>query len=171
MPPVRVQHLNTGGLRRDAPGPCRAQTRERHTMAARAGGATQKRWRRPWRPWRPCRPCWMIRTQQYDSARRLAPPRSTITAGGPDAQLGLVAWREQQLLMADRDAATYGFKRGVAGQFADALVWQRRQPTARWLLVEGSVLSACVDRFHAREMGNANRRRWWLPTPATRGCH
>ena len=29
---------------------------------------------------------------------------------GPDAELGLVAWREQNLLMADRPAQTFGFK-------------------------------------------------------------
>ena len=38
-------------------------------------------------------------------------------------------------------------------------------------LVEGSVLPACVDTARARDMGNANRRRWWLlPGAATREC-
>jgi 4-amino-4-deoxy-L-arabinose transferase-like glycosyltransferase len=90
---------------------------------------------------------------------------------GPDAQLGLVGWREQQLLMADRDAATFGFKRDGAGQFADALPWQREQAASRWLLVEGSVLPTCVDKTQARDMGNANRRIWWLlPAVATTAC-
>ncbi len=90
---------------------------------------------------------------------------------GPDAQLGLVGWREQQLLMADREAATFGFKRDAAAQFVDALAWQRQQPASRWLLVEGSVLPACVDQAQSRDMGNANRRRWWLlPAAATSGC-
>jgi 4-amino-4-deoxy-L-arabinose transferase-like glycosyltransferase len=81
---------------------------------------------------------------------------------GADAELGLVGWREQQLLMADRPAAEFGFKRDPGLQFADALAWQRAKPTRRWLLVEGSVLPACVDRARARAMGNANRRDWWL---------
>ena len=90
---------------------------------------------------------------------------------GPDAQLGLVGWREQQLLMADRDAATFGFKRDVAGQFADALQWQRQPTGVRWLLVEGSELPTCVDTAHARDMGNANRRQWWLlPAAASATC-
>ncbi|MEO6155075.1 MAG: glycosyltransferase family 39 protein [Thermomonas sp.] len=90
---------------------------------------------------------------------------------GPDAQLGLVGWREQQLLMADRDAATFGFKRDGAGQFVDALAWQREQPASRWLLIEGSVLPVCVDKASARDMGNANRRRWLLlPAVATLTC-
>lgn len=81
---------------------------------------------------------------------------------GPDAQLGLVGWREQQLLMADRPAMDFGFKRDAKLQFADALAWQRAQPASRWLLVEGGVLPACVDQAKARAMGNANRRDWWL---------
>ncbi|MBP8615802.1 MAG: dolichyl-phosphate-mannose--protein mannosyltransferase, partial [Thermomonas sp.] len=98
--------------------------------------------------------------------------RQVGTAIGPTAQLGLVGWREQQLLMADRPAADFGFKRDPKAQFADALWWQRQaSPVPRWLLVEGSVLPACVDTARARDMGNANRRRWWLlPGAATREC-
>jgi len=88
--------------------------------------------------------------------------REVGEAIGPDAQLGLVGWREQQLLMADRPAKDFGFKRDAALQFADALAWQREGPATRWLLVEGSVLPDCVDRTQARRMGTANRRDWWL---------
>lgn len=98
--------------------------------------------------------------------------RDVGAAIGADAQLGLVGWREQQLLMADRPAADFGFKRDAKLQFADALAWQRQaSPSPRWLLVEGSVLPACVDTARARDMGNANRRRWWLlPADATVRC-
>ena len=88
--------------------------------------------------------------------------REVGNAIGADAELGLVGWREQQLLMADRAAADFGFKRDPQSQFADALAWQRANPGARWLLVEGEALPACVDKARARDMGNANRRRWWL---------
>ena len=88
--------------------------------------------------------------------------REVAAAIGPDAELGLVGWREQQLLMADRPAADFGFKRDPKLQFADALAWQRQAPASRWLLVEGEALPACVDQARARDMGNANRRRWWL---------
>ncbi|WP_256645875.1 ArnT family glycosyltransferase [Thermomonas paludicola] len=81
---------------------------------------------------------------------------------GPDAELGLVGWREQQLLMADRPAADFGFKRDIALQFADGVRWQHARPGARWLLVEGEALPACVDRLQARDMGMANGRRWWV---------
>lgn len=103
------------------------------------------------------------------SARGLM--RNVGAAIGPDAELGLVGWREQQLLMADRPAADFGFKRTPERQFADALDWQRARPALRWLLVEGDALPACVDRAAAQDMGNANRRRWWLlPATAAAGC-
>ena len=97
--------------------------------------------------------------------------REVGVAIGPDAQLGLVGWREQQLLMADRPAQDFGFKRDTKLQFTDALAWQRQMPASRWLLVEGSVLPACVDKAKARDMGNANRRQWWLlEAPASGDC-
>ena len=107
-----------------------------------------------------------------DGSSSRALMRNVGAAIGADAQLGLVGWREQQLLMADRPAADFGFKRDPKLQFVDALAWQRQASTApRWLLVEGSVLPACVQTARARDMGNANRRRWWLlPTAATQAC-
>lgn len=98
--------------------------------------------------------------------------REVGAAIGPDTELGLVGWREQQLLMADRPAADFGFKRDVALQFADAVRWQQGHPEARWVLVEESQgLPACIDRARARDMGVANGRRWWLlDAEATRGC-
>ena len=81
---------------------------------------------------------------------------------GADAQLGLVGWREQQLLMADRPATDFGFKRPKPEQFDAGLAWLRQAPASRWLLVQEAALPACVDRAQARDMGNANRRRWWL---------
>ena len=97
--------------------------------------------------------------------------RDVGKAIGPDAELGLVGWREQQLLMADRPAADFGFKRDPKLQFADALAWQRGNASSRWLLVEGGVLPACVDQARARDMGNANRRQWWLfKADATHAC-
>ena len=66
------------------------------------------------------------------------------------------------MLMADRPTADFGFKRDVEAQFADALRWQRQQPHARWLLVEGEALPTCVDKARAQDMDVANGRRWWL---------
>ena len=90
---------------------------------------------------------------------------------GPGAELGLVAWKEQNLLMADRPAATFGFLRPVREQLRDALVWQRQSSAVRWLLVERQALDRCIDRGRATLAGLANRREWWLvPGPATAAC-
>ncbi|MFC7300609.1 ArnT family glycosyltransferase [Cognatiluteimonas weifangensis] len=90
---------------------------------------------------------------------------------GPDAELGLVAWKEQNLLMADRPAATFGFRVEPAEQWRRGIAWQRQAPARRWLLVQDSALAACVDRSQARQLSVSNRRGWWLlPAAATAGC-
>jgi 4-amino-4-deoxy-L-arabinose transferase-like glycosyltransferase len=90
---------------------------------------------------------------------------------GPQAELGLVGWREQQLLMADRPATDFGFKRPKPDQFAAGLAWLRQSPSARWLLVQEAALPQCVERGSARDMDIANGRRWWLlQADAAVGC-
>ncbi len=50
---------------------------------------------------------------------------------GPDAELALVAWREQNLLQADRPVREFGFKRPWAEQWHDAgRGWPRRRASA-----------------------------------------
>ena len=91
---------------------------------------------------------------------------------GPEAELGLVAWREQNLLMADRPAATFGFKAEWAEQLSKALLWQGESPGRRWLLIQEPALSQCVDKSKAEFAGVSNRRRWWLVPAAAvdTGC-
>ena len=81
---------------------------------------------------------------------------------GPDAELGLVAWKEQNLLMADRPAATFGFQTIWPEQLARGMRWQAEAPGKRWLLVQEPALSQCVDKAKAEFAGVSNRRRWWL---------
>ena len=88
-----------------------------------------------------------------------------------DAQLGLVAWKEQNLLMADRPAATFGFSAPWPLQMQRAIAWQRQSPQQRWLMVQDVALPPCVQRDRATPIGLANRRAWWLlPAAATAGC-
>ena len=91
---------------------------------------------------------------------------------GPEAELALVAWKEQNLLMADRPARTFGFKRDFALQLADARDWQREAPATRWILLHDIALDECIDQARAVDMGIYNRRRWLLlPAAAMRaGC-
>ena len=81
---------------------------------------------------------------------------------GPGTEIGLVAWKEQNLLMADRPAATFGFKATWTDQLSKAMTWQADAPTSRWLLVQEPALSQCVDKTKAQFAGVSNRRRWWL---------
>jgi 4-amino-4-deoxy-L-arabinose transferase-like glycosyltransferase len=81
---------------------------------------------------------------------------------GPGDQVGLVAWKEQNLLMLDRPAVDFGFTRPWAQQYADAVAWQAQDPAHRWLFVQEPAMGACVRRERAIDLGRANRREWWL---------
>ena len=90
---------------------------------------------------------------------------------GPDAELGLVAWKEQNLLMADRPATTFGFVTPWPQQFQRAIAWQAQAPQRRWLMVQGVAMPTCVDRSRGQSVGLANRREWWLlPAAAVNAC-
>ena len=90
---------------------------------------------------------------------------------GPNAELGLVAWKEQNLLMADRPATTFGFVTPAEQQFRRAITWQAQAPQRRWLLVEAIALQPCVDRTRAKKVGSAIHREWWLlKFDAVTGC-
>ena len=90
---------------------------------------------------------------------------------GAGAELGLVAWREQNLLMADRNAATFGFSKPPTEQMQLGIEWQQQEPAQRWLLVQETAMLPCVDRERAQALDSANRRDWWLlPADATAGC-
>ena len=91
---------------------------------------------------------------------------------GPTAELGMVAWKEQNLLMADRPATTFGFSIPPAQQFRSGLAWQAKAPQRRYLLAEASALPACVDRTQAKMMGLSIHREWWLLNfNAVTRCH
>jgi 4-amino-4-deoxy-L-arabinose transferase-like glycosyltransferase len=80
----------------------------------------------------------------------------------PGDQIGLVAWKEQNLLMLDRPAVDFGFSRPWTRQYADAVAWQAEDPAHRWLFVQEPAMGACVRRDRAIDLGHANRREWWL---------
>ena len=80
----------------------------------------------------------------------------------PGDELALVAWKEQVMLMADRPARTFGFKRAADAQWRDAVAWQAQSPAHRWILLEDVAMPACVDRTRAIDIGRSNRRGWRL---------
>ncbi|MEP6940151.1 MAG: glycosyltransferase family 39 protein [Rudaea sp.] len=81
---------------------------------------------------------------------------------GPDAELGLVAWKEQNLLHADRAATDFGFVRPWHDQLAEAIRWLEAAPARRWVFILAEPMAPCVDRARATYVGHANRREWWL---------
>ena len=87
---------------------------------------------------------------------------------GPDAGLAAVAWREQQLLHADRPVHTFGFGPQPRGgspwpeQWAAAAAWQAGAQEPRWILSLDDALPDCVDRARLVAVGTSNRRTWSL---------
>ncbi len=89
---------------------------------------------------------------------------------GPDAELGLVAWKEQNLLMADRPAVTFGFVVPWDEQLRRGIAWQAQAPQRRWLLVQDTAMLSCIERRASTLIGASNRRTWWLvPAAAVHG--
>lgn len=97
-----------------------------------------------------------------DSRSARAVMQQAGTMIGADAQLGLLSWKEQNLLMADRPATVFGFLRPRAEQELEAVAWLRAEPKRRHLLVQGMNLQACFVAEKARVVGSANRREWFL---------
>jgi 4-amino-4-deoxy-L-arabinose transferase-like glycosyltransferase len=81
---------------------------------------------------------------------------------GPSAELGLVAWKEQNLLLADRKATDFGFVKPWHRQLGDAIRWQQTNPETRWIFILADAMAPCIDPAKAHYLGHANRREWWL---------
>lgn len=93
---------------------------------------------------------------------------------GDGVEIGLVDWKEQQLLQAVGPVAEFGFRQPVPVQFTRATAWLRAAPETRRLLVQRSEALACAafdDAAAAEPLGTANRREWWLlRAGALAGC-
>jgi 4-amino-4-deoxy-L-arabinose transferase-like glycosyltransferase len=88
--------------------------------------------------------------------------RHACAIAGPDASIGLLAWKEQNLLMAQGPVAEFGFLKPWPQQYADAITWLRQDPARRWIFSLDEAMGSCVDRRHAIHVGHANRREWWM---------
>ncbi|WCE04816.1 glycosyltransferase family 39 protein [Pseudoxanthomonas sp. JBR18] len=105
-----------------------------------------------------------------DSSSARGVMMATARRIGPDAELGLVAWKEQNLLMTQSRTTNFGFRMPWKEQLRLGLAWQAEKPTTRWLLIQDVSLPACVDRALADDIGDSNRRGWWL-VPMTARVH
>ncbi|MEO9078655.1 MAG: glycosyltransferase family 39 protein [Rhodanobacter sp.] len=81
---------------------------------------------------------------------------------GPNATIGLLAWKEQNLLMAQGPVIEFGFLKPWPQQYADAVSWLRQAPQQRWIFSLDDAMGTCIDRRHATYVGHANRREWWM---------
>ncbi|QRP64122.1 glycosyltransferase family 39 protein [Rhodanobacter sp. FDAARGOS 1247] len=81
---------------------------------------------------------------------------------GPQAEIGLLAWKEQNLLMAQGPVAEFGFLKPWPQQYADAVAWLQQDASRRWIFSLDQAMGDCVDRQRAIHVGHANRREWWM---------
>ena len=77
-------------------------------------------------------------------------------------EIGLVDWKEQNMLMLDRRAADFGFNAPTSVQFARATQWQALASSTRWIFAQEPAIGNCVRRDRAINVGRANRRDWWM---------
>ena len=92
---------------------------------------------------------------------------------GSDVTIGLVDWKEQNLLQATGSTSDFGFLESPATQLQKGAAWVNVSPKQRRLLLQESKNSQCVDfkKPDAVSLGNANRRSWWLIGPmAAQAC-
>ncbi|MGA7298399.1 MAG: dolichyl-phosphate-mannose--protein mannosyltransferase, partial [Rhodanobacteraceae bacterium] len=88
--------------------------------------------------------------------------RDARATAGPGVTLGLVAWKEQNLLQARGPVTEFGFLKPWPQQFAQATAWLQADPQQRRLFILEQAMGDCVTRERATHLGRANRRQWWL---------
>lgn len=81
---------------------------------------------------------------------------------GPNVEIGLVGWREQNLLQAVGPTTEFGFRADPELQFARAVAWMRVAPQRRMVFAQADALPQCVDAAAMRRIGTSNRRQWRL---------
>lgn len=97
-----------------------------------------------------------------DSSSAAAVMRRAGELIGKESELALVAWKEQNLLQADRPARTFGFLVPWDEQLRRAIAWQAEVPERRWIFILADAAEDCVDPGKAIDVGRANRRHWWV---------
>lgn len=83
---------------------------------------------------------------------------------GPGTEIGLVAWKEQNLLQARGRVTEFGFRRAEREQLARGIAWMMQSPRTRLLMVNEIAALDCVDfgGTGTLPLEKANRRSWWL---------
>jgi 4-amino-4-deoxy-L-arabinose transferase-like glycosyltransferase len=90
--------------------------------------------------------------------------RARVLAG-PDTPIGLVAWKEQNLLQARGPTMEFGFRKPADAQLREGVAWLRVDPAHRRLLLsQPEKLADCFAGAAEApvRVGVANRRAWYL---------
>jgi 4-amino-4-deoxy-L-arabinose transferase-like glycosyltransferase len=80
---------------------------------------------------------------------------------GPDAELGMLRWREQYALLSPRKLTTFGYGAEMRKERADALAWLGARH-GRWLLLPEDRLGGDFDRAQSRDIGFRHGVHWFL---------
>lgn len=83
-------------------------------------------------------------------------------AAGPGTTIGLVAWKEQNLLMAQGPVTEFGFLQPWYKQYSAALHWLQADPTHRRVFIRQQAMGHCIRHKQATKLGHANEYNWWL---------
>jgi 4-amino-4-deoxy-L-arabinose transferase-like glycosyltransferase len=97
-----------------------------------------------------------------DSVTSAEVMRRADRIAGPDGEIVLVAWKEQNLLMSPRPLHDFGFRNPRAEQFERAVAWLAEAPHRRWIFARHVGVQACVDAARVTVVGHSNRLQWWM---------
>jgi hypothetical protein len=92
---------------------------------------------------------------------------------GPNTEIGLVAWKEQNMLQVLGPVTDFGYRQPATVQLARGMVWLQENPQQRVLMVNQVESLDCIDYNgpDAIHLEKSNRRTWWLVKPgALAGC-
>lgn len=97
------------------------------------------------------------------SSARAVMERARAQAG-PDVEIGLVAWKEQNLLQALGPVVEFGFLQQKDIQLQQAIDWMNVKPDTRRLMINHLPEFSCIQFTapNAIDLEKANRRAWWL---------
>jgi len=88
--------------------------------------------------------------------------RNARQLAGPETVIGLVQWKEQNLLQAIGPTAEFGFKQPATEQLRRAVAWLDQDPANRRVLLSQSKQQPSCLAGAVVAVGTANRRDWFL---------
>jgi 4-amino-4-deoxy-L-arabinose transferase-like glycosyltransferase len=97
-----------------------------------------------------------------DSSSAAGTMRRAREVAGAQTEIGLVGWKEQNLLMLEGPRKDFGFVLGWNRQYQEAVQWLAENPAQRRVFILDDAMGDCVDLSKATRVGEANRREWWL---------